>query len=80
MTAADSAVSPILPSRDLDATEAFYGPLGFSSVARYTPPDAYLILRRFGGPVLAEPPSSGSSESPDDDAAIIRWLDARPAC
>jgi catechol 2,3-dioxygenase-like lactoylglutathione lyase family enzyme len=48
MTAADSAVSPILPSRDLDATEAFYGPLGFSSVARYTPPDAYLILRRGG--------------------------------
>jgi hypothetical protein len=48
MTAADSAVSPILPSRDFDATEAFYGPLGFSSVARFTPPDAYLILRRGG--------------------------------
>jgi len=44
----DATVAPILPSRDLDATVAFYGPLGFSVAARHAAPDPYLILRRGG--------------------------------
>ena len=44
----EAAVAPILPSRDLDATAAFYAPLGFSVAARYPEPEAYLILRRGG--------------------------------
>jgi catechol 2,3-dioxygenase-like lactoylglutathione lyase family enzyme len=44
----EAAVAPILPSRDLDGTAAFYAPLGFSVAARYPEPEAYLILRRGG--------------------------------
>ena len=44
----DATVAPILTSRDLDATAAFYAPLGFSVAARHPEPDAYLILRRGG--------------------------------
>ncbi|GJN02409.1 hypothetical protein PR202_ga19755 [Eleusine coracana subsp. coracana] len=56
-----------------------------NTVGELEPAGLDMLRRCFGartwpvGPVLAEPPSSGSSESPDDDAAIIRWLDARPA-
>lgn len=39
----DIAVTrPILPSADLDATAAFYAPLGFDVVGRW--PDEYLII------------------------------------
>lgn len=48
MSHAEATIAPILPSRDLDATVAFYGPLGFSIAARHDPPEAYLILRRGG--------------------------------
>jgi catechol 2,3-dioxygenase-like lactoylglutathione lyase family enzyme len=37
------SVAPVLPSRDFDATIAFYDKLGFAEAGRY--PD-YLILRR----------------------------------
>lgn len=37
---------PILPSRDLDATVAFYGPLGFAVVGRWP---GYLVLRHAHG-------------------------------
>ena len=42
---AQASAAPILPSRDLDATAAFYGRLGFEVAGRYPPPDDYLILR-----------------------------------
>ena len=42
---AQATVAPILPSRDLDATAAFYGRLGFEVAGRYPPPGDYLILR-----------------------------------
>ncbi|GJN27113.1 hypothetical protein PR202_gb15103 [Eleusine coracana subsp. coracana] len=51
-----------------------------NTVAELEPAGLHMLRRSFGaptwpvGPVLAEP-----SESPDDDAAIIRWLDARAA-
>jgi catechol 2,3-dioxygenase-like lactoylglutathione lyase family enzyme len=38
------AVAPILPSRDLAATSAFYGRLGFEQVGLW--PDEYLIVMR----------------------------------
>ncbi|MFJ4184061.1 bleomycin resistance protein [Kitasatospora sp. NPDC089509] len=37
---------PILPSRDLDETQEFYGRLGFESRGRWDGPDGYLILVR----------------------------------
>jgi catechol 2,3-dioxygenase-like lactoylglutathione lyase family enzyme len=43
-----ATVAPILPSRDLDATAAFYGRLGFAVAGRYPPPGDYLILRGHG--------------------------------
>jgi catechol 2,3-dioxygenase-like lactoylglutathione lyase family enzyme len=45
---AQATVAPILPSRDLDATAAFYGRLGFEVAGRYPPPGDYLILRGHG--------------------------------
>ena len=45
---AQASVAPILPSRDLDATAAFYGRLGFEVAGRYPAPDDYLILRGHG--------------------------------
>ena len=45
---AQATVAPILPSRDLDATAAFYGRLGFEVAGRYPAPDDYLILRGHG--------------------------------
>jgi len=43
-----ASVAPILPSRDLDATTAFYARLGFETARRYPPPDDYVILRGYG--------------------------------
>jgi catechol 2,3-dioxygenase-like lactoylglutathione lyase family enzyme len=40
------AVAPILPSRDLPATSAFYERLGFEEVGLW--PDEYLIVMRQG--------------------------------
>jgi catechol 2,3-dioxygenase-like lactoylglutathione lyase family enzyme len=42
MTMTSAVTRPILPSGDLDRTDAFYGPLGFEVVGRW--PDEYLIL------------------------------------
>lgn len=40
------AAIPILPSRDLSRTTAFYGRLGFVAEFRQDEPDPYLIVRR----------------------------------
>jgi catechol 2,3-dioxygenase-like lactoylglutathione lyase family enzyme len=40
------SLSPIMPSRDIAATEAFYGTLGFRTVYRDT--EAYLLMTRDG--------------------------------
>jgi catechol 2,3-dioxygenase-like lactoylglutathione lyase family enzyme len=45
--ATDIAI-PILPSRDLGLTEAFYARLGFTTVAAWPGEDGYLIIRRGG--------------------------------
>ncbi|WP_116134598.1 VOC family protein [Tropicimonas sp. IMCC34043] len=37
-------LSPILPSRDIDATEAFYARLGFATVFKAA--DSYLVTKR----------------------------------
>jgi hypothetical protein len=41
-------MSPILPSRDIDVTEAFYARLGFDTIYR---DDAYLLMKREGAEV-----------------------------
>jgi len=43
-------LSPILPSRDIDATEAFYRALGFLTVYKDNDP-GYLLLKRDGAEV-----------------------------
>jgi catechol 2,3-dioxygenase-like lactoylglutathione lyase family enzyme len=48
MTANLEKLSPILPSRDIAATEAFYARLGFVTVYR---DDDYLLLKRQGAEV-----------------------------
>lgn len=45
-------LSPILPSRDIGVTEAFYGRFGFRTV--YRDGDAYLLLERDGAEVHFE--------------------------
>lgn len=45
MALSDIAV-PTLPAKDMDATIAFYSPLGFEAVYRTPDPEGYVILRR----------------------------------
>ncbi|MFD8707434.1 bleomycin resistance protein [Kitasatospora sp. NPDC059648] len=42
----DEHAVPILPSRDLDETQRFYGRLGFEPRGRWDGPDGYLIVVR----------------------------------
>jgi catechol 2,3-dioxygenase-like lactoylglutathione lyase family enzyme len=71
---------PILPSRDFDATAAFYGAFGFTVARRFDPPQSYLILRR--GPVevhfvefAVDPATSGFMAYIQADA-VDEWADA----
>ncbi|MFD9690064.1 bleomycin resistance protein [Kitasatospora sp. NPDC059146] len=42
----DEYAVPVLPSRDLDETQEFYGRLGFEPRGRWDGPDGYLIVVR----------------------------------
>ena len=77
MSHAEATVAPILPSQDLDATIAFYGPLGFSVAARHDLPDPYLILRR-GGVELHFFPVSGLDPSASIAGAYVHLQHVDP--
>lgn len=80
----DQAI-PILASRDLDRTAAFYAALGFETVAQWPGADGYLIIAR-GGIELhfyVDPTLVPESNAPscylrvaDVDAVHAAWLSA----
>jgi hypothetical protein len=68
-----SAVAPILPSRDLEATSAFYERLGFSRSGLW--PAQYLIVRRWDIGLhflrAARVRRGGSGRQPAEDRAQV---------
>ncbi len=67
-------LSPILPSRDLAATERFWARLGFTTV--YLEPAEYLLMKREGAEVhfFAHP---GLDPAANDHGAYLRPSDIR---